>query len=68
MKRFFLMLICLALLSGCASAPAPVEDASQPPEPTPAEATDVTLTIGRKLPLPVTEARIREYDLSPDGF
>ena len=68
MKRFFLMLICLALLSGCASAPAPVEDASQPPEPTPAEATDVTLTIGRKLPLPVTEARIREYYLSPDGF
>ena len=40
MKRFFLMLICLALLSGCASSPAPVEDAQT------AETTDVTVTIG----------------------
>lgn len=62
MKRFFLMLICLALLSGCASAPAPVEDAQMP------ETTDVTVTIGRKLAPPVTEARIREYYQSPDGF
>lgn len=62
MKRFFLMLICLALLSGCASSPAPVEDAQMP------ETTDVTVTIGRKLALPVTEARIREYYQSPDGF
>ena len=62
MKRFFLMLICLALLSGCASSPAPVEDAQMP------ETTDVTVTIGRKMALPVTEERIREYYQSPDGF
>lgn len=67
MKHLSVLLLCLLLLPGCA-APAPAETTAETPVPAPEEATDATLTIGRKLTLPVTENSLREDYQSFDGF
>ncbi len=67
MKQLLTALLCLLLLTGCASAPEQAEP-SPIPDAAPAEDTDVCLTIGRRLPLPVTADSIQAYYQSLDGF
>lgn len=68
MRRLSAFLLCVLLLSGYTAAPAPAAETAEAPAPIPEETTGVTLTIGRKLALPVTEDGIRAYYQSLDGF
>lgn len=66
MKRLLCLLLCLPLLAGCSQQPQPQEE--ERPLENISESQDITLTVGRKLPLPVTEDSIWDYYESPDGF
>ena len=62
MRRLFVTAICLLFLSGC-GGPSPSAGGAETAGP-----SDITLTIGRRLPLPVTEESLRAYYESPEGF
>lgn len=62
MRRLFVTAICLLFLSGCGGPSPSAGEAGT------AGTSDITLTIGRKLPLPVTEESLRAYYESPEGF
>lgn len=66
MKRLLCPFLCLLLLAGC-SQRSPQEADQISPEKV-SESQDITLTIGRRLPLPVTEDSLRNYYESPEGF
>lgn len=66
MKRLLCLLLCLPLLAGCSQQSQPQEE-ERPLEEI-SESQDITLTVGWKLPLPVTEDSIWDYYESPDGF
>lgn len=61
MRRLYAAVLCLLLLSGCGQAFPSAAAADAP------AASDITLTIGRKVPLPVTEESLRAY-YGPEGF
>lgn len=68
MKRLLCSLLCLLLLAGCSQQFLPPQEAEQTPPGKVSGSQDITLTIGRKLPLPVTEDSLRDYYESPEGF
>lgn len=68
MKRPLCLLLCLLLLTGCSQQSQSPQDADEMSLEEISETQDITLTIGRKLPLPVTEDRIQAYYQSSDGF
>ena len=62
MRRLCAAALCLLLLSGCGQVSLAAEAADAP------AASDITLTVGRRLPLPVTKESLRAYYGSPEGF
>lgn len=62
MRRLCAAALCLLLLSGCGPA-SPAAEAAETPA-----ASHITLTVGYRLPLPVTEENLRTYYESPEGF